>query len=309
MKKINLLEILVVVFMICSISGCSLGKNEYDIVGMEDYDINEVYGMDDFPFQYPKNAKKAINLYNEMMSDSDAEFYYLYEHKDEYKQNVEDEGYLFYGELKDGRPDGMGILMSNIFYGDEEHARIRNIEYIGNFEAGKKNGYGLSFSCAEYYGTEHRLTYEGEHKKGGFTEGTEYCIRKETEIYPVEYQEFSNETIKKITLCNHLITCKYSSKEGCFYNYIDEYVKEYDGEIKELLPHGKGTEYYNSGEIKYKGEYKEGKYHGEGTEYYESGKVKYEGEYKNGVYHGKGTLYNEDGSVKYEGKFKKGNVA
>lgn len=289
MKKIKLLEILMVVFMICSISGCSLGKSEYDIVGMEKYDTNEDCSVEDFPFQDSKNAKKMVKLYNKMMGDTDAEFYYVENDNDVFKQNLNGYGQLYYGELKDGRPTGNGILMTEWYldYVGQDVAMVRGIEYIGGFEKGKKSGYGWNFEVFESMGIS-RLNYEGEFAKGRFREGTEYWIvnsESENDFSKTEYKVFGDEFIGEINLQRQKVVFKGNIKKGCMYEYDGEYIKTYEGEFFGDMPHGEGVEYYPSGEIKYEGKYKYGKYHG------------------------KGILYNEDGSVKYEGKFKNGEVA
>ncbi|CAG9328936.1 unnamed protein product [Blepharisma stoltei] len=104
---------------------------------------------------------------------------------------------------------------------------------------------------------------------------------------------------------------------------------KYNGEIKNLLPHGTGIiEWINGNE--YSGKFFEGKMHGEGclkentgdtytgtfnmNIKHERGKIKfadggvYEGEISNGEFHGKGVLYYPEGHEykKYEGLFEDG---
>lgn len=47
---------------------------------------------------------------------------------------------------------------------------------------------------------------------------------------------------------------------------------------------GKGSWYYNNGQIMYDGEFKKGKQNGTGSYYDESGNLIYSGEWKNGDY-------------------------
>ena len=73
---------------------------------------------------------------------------------------------------------------------------------------------------------------------------------------------------------------------------------EYQGEMLNGIPHGKGTYYYNSGYnagCKYVGSFVHGKKEGFATFYYKD-KSYYIGYFKENVKHGKGTLYKTDGS-------------
>ena len=65
--------------------------------------------------------------------------------------------------------------------------------------------------------------------------------------------------------------------------------------------------YNYEGWLQYEGEVKDGKPHGRGTLYYRAdGLLKYEGEFKNGKPNGKGVLDRDNGAIKYEGNFKDG---
>ena len=88
--------------------------------------------------------------------------------------------------------------------------------------------------------------------------------------------------------------------------------KEYDGYDDTLLfegeysngkRHGKGKEYYSTGELIFEGEYLNGKRHGKGKEYDKFGKIKFEGEYLNGKRNGKGKVYTYIGKLQFEGEY------
>ncbi len=88
----------------------------------------------------------------------------------------------------------------------------------------------------------------------------------------------------------------------------DDYISfrggTYEGELKDGIPHGEGTAYYESGIKAYEGEFEDGLPHGEGKVYYRSGNLGYVGEIKKDIRHGEGTLYYESGSIWYEGGWK-----
>jgi hypothetical protein len=75
----------------------------------------------------------------------------------------------------------------------------------------------------------------------------------------------------------------------------------YDGEWKNDLYHGFGTQTIKNGQVKYVGEFKEGKRHGHGT--LENGGHKYTGAFVNDEFHGKGRYENPDKGRIMEGDF------
>lgn len=83
-----------------------------------------------------------------------------------------------------------------------------------------------------------------------------------------------------------------------------------EGTFKSGVPNGKVKLLYPyMDRISYTGNMKNGEFDGKGTLYYETGQIKYKGDFKNGQYSGNGTLYNEDGSIVHKGKFKNGDVS
>jgi len=76
-----------------------------------------------------------------------------------------------------------------------------------------------------------------------------------------------------------------------------------EGEIKNGLPNGQGTETFSDGSM-YVGEFKDGKYSGQGTFTHPDGE-NYEGKWKDGKKNGQGTFYYTNGGV-YVGEFKDG---
>ena len=60
------------------------------------------------------------------------------------------------------------------------------------------------------------------------------------------------------------------------------------------------------GRILYQGELKNGLYHGVGTQYVSTGAMLYQGSFLQGLYHGRGTLYYPSGRVRFVGSFQKG---
>lgn len=90
--------------------------------------------------------------------------------------------------------------------------------------------------------------------------------------------------------------------------------EQYQGEIKEGKPHGKGAwtlpkkpmhAWTSPERTRYVGEFRNGKEEGWGTYTWSDGQ-KYEGEFKNGEFHGHGTWEGSAGEGKYEGEFREG---
>lgn len=77
----------------------------------------------------------------------------------------------------------------------------------------------------------------------------------------------------------------------------------YEGQFKNCLKHGNGTERFKNGD-KYSGEYMNGRPEGYG-EYHWSNESVYKGSFKNGLRHGKGVwMRSQDSkSDKYEGEY------
>jgi len=70
--------------------------------------------------------------------------------------------------------------------------------------------------------------------------------------------------------------------------------------IGEVIPSGKGIEYYKDGSIKYEGDWVNGKREGNGKAVYKNGDY-YIGSFKNNFRDGKGIEYYKNGNIRYEG--------
>ncbi len=104
----------------------------------------------------------------------------------------------------------------------------------------------------------------------------------------------------------------------------------YEGQIVNLMPHGRGILKYNNGNEfegnfvsghfegygiftyangdSYEGEFKEGAFCGQGVFHWSDG-TKYVGHWENGKQHGSGTEYAADGSIVYQGDYIYGEMA
>lgn len=81
--------------------------------------------------------------------------------------------------------------------------------------------------------------------------------------------------------------------------------KVYIGEFDDDKADGKGV-IYESGIVRYIGSLKNDLPHGNGTQYFQNGRIEYKGKFKKGKYQGKGRLYDSFGTLIYEGSFAKG---
>lgn len=243
---------------------------------------------------YYRNGKKIVAVLDDLKNNKDKFYKVRLNEKifgsDYYSQTLEDWDYTWYfGDLKGGKPNGYGILFSEI---DPD----MEIEYIGEFDKGKIKGYGIFIDISG------AIKYEGNIKK--YVRGSEDSIKKANgkAVIPYTYSDILNtENMYEEELPQYDL-----SEDGI---WVMRITPQYIGNIKKNELNGKGTEYFLNGNIKYEGKFKNSYYHGKGTLYYENGQVKYKGEFKNGSFHGKGTLYNEDGDVEYKGKFKNGDAA
>ncbi len=85
----------------------------------------------------------------------------------------------------------------------------------------------------------------------------------------------------------------------------------YSGNFVNGKAEGKGTIYYESGNINYYGDFKNGDFNGKGAIMYDifeggDSPAMYIGDFENGQFNGFGTLYSESGEINIEGEFKDG---
>lgn len=196
-------------------------------------------------------------------------------------------GDRYYGQSKDGKPHGMGVIV----YANGD-------KYTGSFKEGNAHGKGR----INYY--ENGNSYEGfwdnnlKHEYGTY-------VNTKVGKYIGEWE------LNKIT------------GRGVFEYKNGDY---YAGEFRNNLYHGKGTLIFANG-AKYIGDFKFGEYHGLGTEIfgpfhlyigeYKEGKRQgvgfaltedtscYFGEFNNGIYDGRGIGIESHNNV-YQGEFRNG---
>lgn len=188
-----------------------------------------------------------------------------------------DKGFLYYGETKDNKPHGVGMLAK--FDIDYPYPI-----YIGNFRNGLYDGYGILYERpttpppGREYMSMSFVKYEGEFEKGEFSgKGNKYSLS-----HFAQFKEYPGVYVPSVQLSSGVFDD--GEMNGKFYQYLMD-------------------------EITFEGNYKNGKKDGDGIEYYPEGKIKYKGEFKNGKRDGEGTLYEKDGTVKYTGKWKNGDYA
>lgn len=80
---------------------------------------------------------------------------------------------------------------------------------------------------------------------------------------------------------------------------------KYEGELKGVIPHGRGVGYWENGYKWYEGDFIEGEPKGYGRYYYPDGVLRYEGETEDFQYFGTGVEYYKNGYKKFEGVFRK----
>lgn len=316
-------------------------ENEEEIYGDYEYDENEsyiedykekrkeeiigqaeeyMYPFSEFPYENKKKSKKAMELYKKAMKASEKDFIYVEEiskggivstKEIHYKKTIDtnDAQYKYYGKVnKNSEPEGMGILIEN----KKNTGGYIAIYYIGEFDDGYMEGYGIEYN--NDFDNELTVRYEGEFRKGKYNgNGTAYlgCVESDgTQIIKDwKYAIMMDEPRQEY---------EYLFEEvvgGDWVYPVSVATKVYSGEFKDGEYHGKGKRYLGVDENKqpilvYEGNFENGKYSGKGKSYYFiNGQLEYEGQFKNGEYHGKGILYDEQGNVLHKGKFKNGEIA
>ena len=187
----------------------------------------------------------------------------------------EDNKLLFDGESFNGIPHGKGKLYFPI---------DGTIEYDGNFELGRYNGYGIQYRNIENCDKVLILSRNWENH---LYNSDEY-LREHFK----EYEGFF--------------------KNGKFHGkgtlYYQNGKKLYEGDFSNGVYHKKGILYYKNGNKRYEGQFlrideKFSTFANSGKLYNENGSIHYEGSFRNGDFNGDGILYYESGKKKYQGDF------
>lgn len=201
------------------------------------------------------NLEGAI-CFEETFSESDCDFYYV-------------------GDIKNGKPNGYGVITSGY------NSDTMYIYYIGEFEKGDvKNCYGMTLT----YWNCVSIAYEGNISY--LTEDL-YAVPADAEevicLYPFNqiYNYYNNEDD----------SIRYEDM-GLSRLSVAKCIPKYIGGIKNGGYSGKGILYYQNGTIGYEGEFKNGSYHGEGKEYSKTGELLKEGKFKYGELD-EGKIYRE----------------
>lgn len=261
------------------------------------------YTIAEFPYQNTKKADKLLKVFQEAKKADPENFINievsskgLFDTSDQYKQTLGAGDFLYYGDMKDGKPDGKGVLL--------EYASVLNATIpvlLGEFKDGQLDGYVIRISAL----TVPEVASEGFYSKGerdgdytGYSDGL--MNREYLNCYPGILDAFEEY------LRGELYNAGYDEivwDVPLMPVYVQEQGTYNKGKIT-----GKWTGYFYDGtvaaEIKMDRNGKTGK----GKIYYSNGQVKYDGELRNMQYDGKGALYREDGSLEYKGKFKNGQI-
>lgn len=190
--------------------------------------------------------------------------------------------YTFYGNIKDGKADGIGLVY-----------RDHKLVFGGEFKKGKPCGYGIVFDSDI-------PNVDYAYESGDCSTITMLVVHHRFVASGDGYIYYGFKT------------CRDTQTTGL--ELDDNAYIVYDGDLKENQKDGQGKRYFYGFDGKpifllYEGSYKDDECSGKGKSYYSNGQICYEGDYKKEKYNGKGTLYNEDGSVQYKGNFKDGNAA
>lgn len=234
--------------------------------------------------------------YNENVDNFIQDAIFLEETYSGFKQTLYDSNYLYFGEVKDNRPSGLGILYQITDYLDQNGENIILTQYIGYFADGKYNGYGLEFDVPAddlYGGDIYRKNIE--YRNSVYYEG--YFI--------------DNEWVE----CGNIFLSNYDGllREASYsYTEVDLSQVKYFYVVAETDKdniNGEAIYYNTDGTLIYAGEVKDGSYEGEGVLYYpNTNKIRYEGEFYDDTFYGNGTLYDEDGNIIHQGKFVNGDI-
>ena len=234
-----------------------------------------------------------------------------------YTETLKHTGLYYYGDMKNSKPNGWGMLYKNNSTDCFKFATM-----ICQFKDGKPKGYAASFDEMSGIDWECSDIAPPGFLSEDFLPGGDlinyYTYRSaERNILMSYIMEEADIDVEGSFFNNEILS---------YYHLILPPAVFYEGKAKKGAVEGKGKEYYDIfefdknlnptmeakepcyGRLLYEGEFKNGDRSGKGKLYYFNEKLQYEGELKHGVYDGKGTLYNEDGSIKHKGTFKNGDI-
>lgn len=224
-----------------------------------------------------------------------------------YKLTMNQTDLIYFGELKDNKPHGIGVLFQNVVFNNNIYVTTK---YIGNFKDGLFDGFGILnhvptddelYYAPQVYGDNiniiiNRFNYE--EYEGEFDEG-DISGSGNVFVYPTLKSELN---LKGIEIYSPI---KGSSMEVDTHAEPN-HITVITGEFKKNKLNGKGI-CYISGFKSYEGEYINSNFNGKGTLYFDkSQQVQYKGEFKDNKYNGKGTLYDETGNTIYSGEWNMG---
>lgn len=253
--------------------------------------------------------------------------------------------YIYYGEMQNNRPHGLGTLQQIIWKPNSlNHEYALATIYIGNFKKGIFNGYGIKYHVLapgeNYMIGESDLmsNLDGQHfqiymeqvlnyvEYEGYFEDGEYNGKGILYEYPgVNYQTF-------MMTANGDISTEYLGSipfrdlypDAADYNYKfpgdgpTQHIEILSGNFKNGYADGKckayqyGMLYYdgNMGVPLLQKDFCLAWAHGKGTLYFPaSSQIRYQGEFGFNSFHGEGTLYDENGKIIYKGKWQASNYA
>jgi len=223
---------------------------------------------------------------------------------EQYKITERYDGYVYCGQLKDGRPDGYGILCAAAETSDwlityDNHAF--SYRYIGQFSDGRFDGFGVLFTESENGCAYLSRLCPYDEATG---ENTAYFLTWAN--YPEYFGEFSDGYKSGLGNSFHLSDAYIGTFENAL-SQIDLDNPDYSitvGKYKKDVLNGKNKQYIK-GYLYYDGESKNDLFDGYGVLYYLGTNIpSYKGEFKDDMRHGTGTSYSETGEIIYQGKWK-----
>ena len=202
------------------------------------------YMIEDFPYGKGTSVDLIQHYLDIINGEITVNKSYVKEDKNGiHKLTIEDDEYIYYGELKDSKPEGLGVILKRTDYGRY------CLEKVGYFKDGCLNGNALVFdiSHADYGIIAFSEDYEGDYKmaeKTGY--GIEYSYLEFYDIlYYGEYYESNIINFDGVELYTDLLLRKED---------ID-----YIGEFKDGEKHGQGI-IVIGGELYFVGEFEKGEY-------------------------------------------------
>ena len=229
--------------------------------------------------------------------------------------------YYYYGDMKDNRPNGQGIILTKVSPSIDMALFLP--VYAGNFQNGILDGYGIKFYQdsgieveGEFLIDDLGADFEGIVPEGKVISYYQNDINEiakngsipEEDLDYYSHMQYSNRSaVLNYPILQPSVNIEGEYQEEWLTGDIKEYYYNYQFNLNDQKYHKMENSVY--GPLKYEGEMEHDDYSGKGEVFYLNGQTAFKGNLSDGLFDGEGKIYTKDGKLIYKGQFKGGYIA